>query len=153
MWKQAQTHNSKTEKNARCLAFVCLKLIKYEWQIHQSKKNKNKTMTKKRKQMKNPEQVLPFWLSITKLPSSFPTVILYVMPSPSGSFARTVATSVLGPASSETNVRYLKKAQLTSPLVMGQKGVAPYPVAELAAIHTAFQWRFCATEKRQTKWH
>lgn len=42
-----------------------------------------------------------------KLPSSLPAVIEYVMPSPSGSFARTVATRVLGPASSETNVRYL----------------------------------------------
>ena len=46
---------------------------------------------------------------MTKLPSSFPVVILYVIPSPSGSFASTVATSVLGPASSETKVRYLLK--------------------------------------------
>jgi len=30
------------------------------------------------------------------------------MPSPSGSLARTVATRVLGPASSDTNVRYLR---------------------------------------------
>lgn len=38
-----------------------------------------------------------------------------MIPSPSGSLARTVATRVLGPASSETNVRYLqRKFSLTS---------------------------------------
>lgn len=57
----------------------------------------------------NSPVIKPFWLSMTKLPSSFPVVILYVIPSPSGSFASTVATKVLGPASSETNVRYLIK--------------------------------------------
>lgn len=51
--------------------------------------------------------VSPFWLSMTKLPSPLPAVILYVIPSPSGSLASTVATRVLGPASSETKVRYL----------------------------------------------
>ncbi len=56
---------------------------------------------------KSEMDVSPFWLSMTKLPSSLPAVILYVIPSPSGSLASTVATRVLGPASSETKVRYL----------------------------------------------
>ncbi|TNN58400.1 hypothetical protein EYF80_031411 [Liparis tanakae] len=53
-----------------------------------------------------------------KLPSSFPVVISYVIPSPSGSFASTVATSVLGPASSETKllINYTSAAFLDSTL-------------------------------------